>query len=72
MTATIAFPTQDAAQALTRSSQPELRRLVVKADPDVIVLTGNVSSFYLKQLAQETVKLAASGRRIINNVVVRG
>ena len=56
--------------ALHASSQPELRRLHVTEADDAVVIAGTVSCFYLKQLAQETVKPSAAGRRVVNRVRV--
>ena len=39
---------------LSASPMPELRRLVVVASDHEVVITGRVSSFYLKQMAQES------------------
>jgi hypothetical protein len=56
--------------ALAASSQPELRRLLVSISEAEIVISGRVSCFYLKQLAQETVKPTADGKRVVNRVEV--
>jgi hypothetical protein len=37
-----------------------------------VVISGRVSCFYLKQLAQETVKPTADGKRAVNRVEVLG
>lgn len=57
-------------QALTRSPLGQLRRLVVTADDTQVVITGVVPSYYLKQMAQETVKPLVGDRTLINNVEV--
>ncbi len=57
-------------QTLLTSSNPELRRLDVRETDDNIEITGSVSCFYLKQLAQESLRSAARGRRILNRVEV--
>ena len=57
-------------EVLAASPMPELRRLSVEADDEVIVLSGRVSSFYLKQMAQEAVKPAVAGRRLVNRIEV--
>ena len=59
------------AEALTSSPLGQLRRLVVVADDKQVVITGQVSSYYLKQMAQETVRPLVGSRRLLNNVEVR-
>jgi hypothetical protein len=56
--------------ALAASPQPELRRLQVVESEESVVISGEVSCFYLKQLAQETVRPTADGRRVVNRVAV--
>lgn len=55
---------------LADSGQQELRRLSVTETEETIVLEGRVSRFYLKQLAQEVVRTATDGRRLINRIRV--
>ena len=62
--------TTRAGEALLRSSNPEVRRLNVKETDEMVEITGVVSCFYLKQLAGESVRAAAAGRRIANRVLV--
>lgn len=57
-------------QVLSESPLPELRRLVVTVTDGEVVLSGRVSSYYLKQVAQETVRFAASDRKLVNRVQV--
>ena len=52
------------------SSNPELRRLVVQETEESIEIEGRVSCYYVKQLAQETLRRVADGRRVINRVLV--
>ena len=52
------------------SSNPELRRLVVQETEDCLEIDGRVSCYYVKQLAQETMRRHADGRRIVNRVLV--
>jgi hypothetical protein len=59
------------AEALTSSPLGQLRRLVVVADDNQVVITGQVSSYYLKQMAQETVRPLVGQRTLLNNVEVR-
>ena len=56
--------------ALASSPQPELRRLLVSVSDAEVIISGRVSCFYLKQLAQETVKPSADGKRVVNQVEV--
>lgn len=48
-----------------------LRGVEVKATETEVVITGVVSSYYLKQMAQETVRPIVEGRRLRNQVEVR-
>jgi osmotically-inducible protein OsmY len=57
-------------QALRQSSTPALRRLGVEEDETTVVITGRVGSYYLKQLAQETVMVFRGDRRVENRVSV--
>ena len=59
------------ADALTSSPLGQLRRLVVICDDTKVVITGQVSSYYLKQMAQETVRPALGARTLLNRVEVR-
>ena len=56
--------------ALRQSPIPALRRLLVEETDNAVVLQGAVSSYYLKQLAQETVMPVLSGRELHNRVAV--
>ncbi len=57
-------------EALKRNSVPALRRLAVEEIEQIVVLTGTVSSYYLKQLAQEAVIPLLAGRKLLNRVEV--
>ncbi len=59
-------------RTLSASPLPELRRLVVTTTEDEVVITGRVSSYYLKQLAQESIRGTVGGRRLLNRVAVVG
>jgi len=48
----------------------DLRRLDVAESDAEIVISGIVSSYYLKQMAQEAIRPALSGRRLRNQVIV--
>jgi hypothetical protein len=58
------------AEALTTSSLRQLRRLVVSVNDHQVVITGQVTSYYLKQMAQETVRPLLGNRTLLNNVEV--
>jgi osmotically-inducible protein OsmY len=68
---TVMLPPPTAASALLSAPNPELRRLEVRETDDEVQVSGQVSSFYLKQLAQEAVRPVANGRPIVNRVQVR-
>ena len=55
---------------LTASPLPQLRRLVVTTTDHEIVITGRVSSYYMKQLAQEALRPTLGDRRLLNQVEV--
>lgn len=65
MTVRSAMP---AATLLRKCAFTELRRL--KVNEDEVILAGVVRSYYLKQMAQETVRPILAGRRLLNRVVV--
>ena len=70
---TTATAVSRAAEALRRSAHPALRVLAIEETDSSIVITGRVSSYYLKQLAQETVMPVRGDRELLNHVaVVRG
>jgi hypothetical protein len=70
-TATLLYPqTSEVASTLKQSPLPDLRRLHVEETEFEVVLTGVVTSYYLKQLAQETVRPALGRRRLRNRVAV--
>lgn len=57
-------------EALLANGHPELRQLTVIESEFEVELAGRVSSYYLKQVAQETAREAIAGRRLVNRVVV--
>jgi hypothetical protein len=59
-----------AAQALRQSSHPSLRALAIEETENAIVISGRVSSYYLKQLAQEVLLQMRDGRELVNRVTV--
>ncbi len=59
------------AQAALRNSPfSDLREIDVRRDGDTLHLTGRVSSFYHKQLAQEAIRAIADGWCVVNEVSV--
>lgn len=62
--------THEPADALTRSPLGQLRRLIVIADDQQVVITGMVTSYYMKQMAQETVRPLVGARQLLNHVEV--
>ncbi len=55
---------------LAGSSIAALRRLQVEVADDALMLRGLVSSFYHKQLAQESVKLIVGEFPLVNAIAV--
>jgi hypothetical protein len=71
MTTTIADSVQPRAQAaLTNSPFYELRELRVEQRSGALVISGCVSSFYHKQLAQEVVRSVCAGIEVVNSIRV--
>jgi hypothetical protein len=56
--------------ALCNSPFYELRELLVEPREDGLLLSGGVSSFYHKQLAQEVVRSVSTGIKLVNTVQV--
>lgn len=59
-----------ATRALQLSPRHVLRKLNVEETETSVILRGVVPSYYLKQLAQETVKSVLGGRKLHNDVLV--
>jgi hypothetical protein len=59
-----------AALALCRSPIPALRKLSVEETETALTIHGTVSSYYLKQLAQEALMPVRGDRELCNRVVV--
>ncbi len=60
---------RSAAEALRDNPLPLLRSLTVSESDQEVTISGSVSSYYYKQLAQEAV-LPLLGQRRLNNLVV--
>lgn len=61
-----------ATTAIRKSPIPTLRKLSVEETEGCVTLRGVVASYYLKQLAQETVMASLEGRKLVNLVTVHG
>ena len=59
-----------AAHALRRSLHPALRQLNVESDDRALIISGRVTSYYLKQLAQETIMPVRGELELVNRVNV--
>ena len=57
-------------EELRASSHFSLRNVTCRFDGGVLVLSGRVESYYLKQMAQETVRRLKPDRLIANRVTV--
>ena len=67
---TTAVLPRSAADALRDCSLPFLRHLTVTETDQEIVLSGQVGTYYYKQLAQEAVMPVLGERRLKNLIVV--
>ncbi len=59
-----------ALEALKQSVHPGLRRLAVEETESALVVSGQVPSYFLKQMAQETLKPFSGRRQLVNQVTV--
>ena len=64
------MPHSSAALALRQSSIPALRKLVLEESEEAIAIYGHLTSYYLKQMAQEAVMPVLGGRELRNRIVV--
>ncbi len=55
---------------LAESPLAEIRSVRVQQEGDRVFLQGRVRSFYAKQMAQETIRIAAIGLHIVNTLDV--
>lgn len=67
---TCSFVVTQAAHALRRSSHPALRHLRVEETDASLIISGKVTSYYLKQLAQETIMPVRGSLQLVNKVDV--
>lgn len=63
-------PLELARKALSDSPIYDLRDIVVEKSGDQLLLSGQVESFYHKQLAQELVRHLVNGTRVVNSIDV--
>jgi hypothetical protein len=70
MSTTSAVLSSSPVQALRRNPIPALRVLDIEETDEEVILSGSVSSYYLKQLAQEAVLPLMGGRHLLNRVTV--
>jgi hypothetical protein len=59
-----------AKRLLALSPIPSIRSIEVESRQDGLAIRGCVNSFYLKQLAQETVRCATRGLEVVNEIQV--
>ena len=57
--------------ALTSSPFYDLRDLQVEQHGEALLISGSVSSFYHKQLAQEVVRSVCKGIEVVNSIQVQ-
>ena len=70
MTSAVLDSPTRASSLLRENPVNDLRRLEVMENDAEIIITGSVTSYYLKQMAQESVRPALNGRRLRNKVIV--
>lgn len=56
--------------ALKQSHNAALRQLSVEESDLDVVIVGRVPTYYLKQMAQETIMPVLDGRKLVNHVQV--
>lgn len=66
----MATPCMEPAEVLHKSPLPQLRRLHVVVNEQEVIITGQVTSYYMKQLAQESLRPLLGRRRLVNRVEV--
>ena len=69
---TMIVQTSRATAALRQSPLAALRKLSIQETEASVMILGRVPSYYLKQLAQETVMPVLGGRALVNRVTVVG
>ena len=61
---------QSVVEVLNQSATPLLRHLKVEETDHEVILAGTLPTYFLKQLAQETVRPVLGDRRLLNLIVV--
>jgi len=59
-----------ACHALKRSDYPALRSLSVQGTESALIISGKVTTYYMKQLAQEAVMPVRGPLQLVNQVAV--
>ena len=67
-----AIQNSPAQSVLRESPLPALRKLSLHETDSSVMIVGKVTSYYLKQLAQETVMPILAGRALFNRITVDG
>jgi len=57
-------------ELLRENPVADIRRLDIAETENEVVLSGIVTSYYLKQMAQETIRPALAGRQLKNRLLV--
>ncbi len=70
MTSVIGCEFVSARELLRENPVTDLRRLDIAESDNEVVLSGIVSSYYLKQMAQEAIRPALAGRQLRNRLLV--
>jgi osmotically-inducible protein OsmY len=60
-------------EGMGQSPYPQVREVEVTLDTKgVVILTGKVTTFYMKQMAQETVRRLNGHHPLVNKIDVKG
>lgn len=65
-------PESSAKYALKQNGHPAVRHLFVEETDQAVIVSGRVSCYYYKQLAQEVLMPIIGLRKLINQVTVQG
>jgi hypothetical protein len=70
MTSTTVREPMSAGMLLRENPVTDLRRVDIAESEHEVILSGIVTSYYLKQMAQETIRPVLAGRRLKNRLLV--